>query len=118
MLLDTNPEYQAAVSRRTTGIVLASVLGGAGGVVGVVAGMVSLFCYGFDSNTGGCLSAKYWTIGGFVTMGVGLAVGIPLAVSAHGTVKRIRNQAMMGWRPRFGVGFSHRGAGAHARWEF
>ena len=119
-LKQNDPEYRGALSRRTSGIVVASVVGGAGLLVGVLAGMVWMVCNGLDDSA--CDEPRAWTIGGFITMGVGLGVGLPLAISGHGRVKEIRQRARMQRRallPRVNISLRRRGAGTLGlTWEF
>jgi len=116
MLLDTNPDYRAAVSRRNSGIIVASVVGGVGLLVGLIGGMVTLAC---GAAGGDCDDAKAWTIGGFLAMGVGLGVGIPLAVSGQGQVKAMRREAMrVGWLPRLNLAVGGSRGRVGLTWRF
>ena len=116
-LKDNDPEYRGALSRRTAGIVVASVVGSVGLLVGAIAGLIWAIC---DDVGGSCEDAGAWTIGGFVTMGVGLGVGIPLAVSGQSQVKAIRERAASGSAalPRINLSFRHGGGRLGLIWEF
>jgi hypothetical protein len=92
MLLDTDPEYRAARSKRTTGIVL-TCLGGASFLVGAIAGMVYGICQSMDGGSE-CRSAAWWTLGGLGAGAVGLGVGISMTVSGHRRMKEIRARAI------------------------
>jgi len=116
-LKDNDPEYRGAISRRNAGIVVTSVVTPVGLVVALVGGLVWAVC---DSVDGSCDDAAGWTIGGLVTMGVGLGVGIPLIVSGQSRVNEIRERASRGSAllPRVRLSFRQRGGQLGLSWEF
>jgi hypothetical protein len=120
-LLDTDPDYRSARGRKIAGIVVAS----AGGGLGLVIGLTSLMLYGIcegDSGYGAlrssCDPERNWAIGGFVGMGVALAVGIPLILSGSGEMKAIRLERQLQLRPHVDLSLRHGGATFSARWIF
>jgi len=122
-LLQTDPEYRSAVGTRTTGIVLASVVGGGGLLVGVTALFLHIWCSAWG---GDCDDTRNWMIGGFVSMVVGTAVGIPVAVSGHSRAQGILIRAMSARLPEaitarlpdVRLSFGAQGGGLSATWEF
>ena len=116
-LMDNDPEYRGARGRRTAGIVVTSVVGSIGLLVTLVGGLVWAICDGFD---GSCDDAAGWAIGGLVTLGVGLGVGIPLIVSGQSRINEIRERASRGsaWLPRVRLSFRQRGGRLGLGWEF
>jgi hypothetical protein len=114
-LMENDPEYRSARGQRTAGIVVASVVGAGGLLVGMVAGLGYAICDGLE---GDCRDWRNWTIGGFVTMAVGLGVGLPLALIGHGKVKEIRARATTGYLPELNVSLTAQGGGLGATWRF
>lgn len=123
-LKETDEEYSSAAGRKLGGILLASIGGGLGLLTGGIAGLVYAVCgvtydYDYDgsgrSTSDSCVGARNWMIGGFVTMGVSLAVGIPLAVSGNSRMKQIRRERAAGpypaYLPRVNVALHGRGGG-------
>jgi hypothetical protein len=121
-LQETNEEYVSAKGRRTGGIVLTAVGGGLGLLIGAVAGMVYGICE--DINTwdtdDDCISARNWMIGGFVGLGVSLAVGIPLIVSGSNRMTEIRHEYIHGTVPRVSLQLDGRRGGGRLglTWTF
>jgi hypothetical protein len=120
-LLDTDPYYRSARGRKIAGIVVTS----AGGGLGLVIGLTSLMLYGLcegDSGYGvfreSCDPERNWAIGGFVGMGVALAVGIPLILSGSSEMKAIRRMQQQQMRPQLDLSVRHGGATFSARWTF
>jgi hypothetical protein len=118
MLLDTDPEYRAARSKRTTGIVLTCV-GGVSFLVGAIAGMVYGICQSIEGGSS-CREAAWWTIGGLGAGAVGLAVGISMTVSGHRRMKEIRARAIYhgGLVPRVSLAPGPGGGHVGLTWEF
>jgi len=115
-LRENDPEYRGALGRRTAGIVVTSVVGAVGLLVTAVAGIVWAVCDGLD---GSCDDAAGWTIGGLVTLGVGLGVGIPLIVSGQSRITEIRERAAASaMLPRFNLSLVRGGGRFRLRWEF
>lgn len=114
-LIENDPDYRSARGQRTAGIIVASVVGAGGLLIGMVAGLGYAICDGLE---GDCREWRNWTIGGFVTMAVGLGVGLPLALIGHGKVKEIRARATMGYVPELNVSFSTEGGRLGATWRF
>jgi hypothetical protein len=121
-LKETDEEYSSAAGRKLGGILLASIGGGLGLFTGAIAGVVYAVCgVGYDYNYDGsrtsdsCVGARNWMIGGFVAMGVSLAVGIPLAVSGNSRMKEIRRERASGpyraYLPRVNVALDRQGGG-------
>jgi hypothetical protein len=97
--VEADPAYQAARSRRTTGIVVAAVLPSIGVVTIAVASFVALarsadcnYYYGSSYTTcSKSYTSEKIAIGvGAAMVVVGLAVGIPVAVSASRQMQMIR----------------------------
>ncbi len=123
-LKETDEEYSSAAGRKLGGILLASIGGGLGLLTGAIAGLVYAVCgvsydydYDYDGSrtSDGCVGARNWMIGGFVAMGVSLAVGIPLAVSGNSRMKQIRRERASGpypvYLPRLNVALDRQGGG-------
>lgn len=116
-LKDNDPDYRGALGRRTAGIVVTSVVGSVGLLVTLVGGLVWAVCDGLD---GSCDDAAGWTVGGLVTLGVGLGVGIPLIVSGQSGVNEIRERAQSGSASslRIRLSLRQRGGQLGFSWEF
>jgi hypothetical protein len=120
-LKETDEEYASAAGRKLGGILLASIGGGLGLLTGAIAGLVYAICgvsydyNGTSRSTNSCVGARNWMIGGFVGMGVSLAVGIPLAVSGNSRMKEIRREHAAGlypaYLPRLNVALDGQGGG-------
>ena len=73
--------------------------------------------YDYDGSrsSDSCAGPRNWMIGGFVGMGVSLAVGIPLAVSGNSRMKEIRRERAAGpypaYLPRVNVALDRQGGG-------
>jgi hypothetical protein len=120
-LLETNPQYVAARSRRNSGIVLTSVGSGIG-IVALAAAWASYAaregtCWSYsgchNSYTGEKIAAG---LGGGLVI-VALAVGIPMMVSGSREMRFVRNQYLNPMPvPVVSVGAQHATFGA--AWRF
>jgi len=129
-LMDTDPEYASARGKRTGGIVLASVGGGLGLVIGLTAALVFAICedtgsydyYGGYSTSYNpdCDAERNWIIGGFVGAAVSLAVGLPLAISGHRRAKEILLERIQGRAPQVSLRLDRQGGGGQLglTWAF
>jgi hypothetical protein len=113
-LEQTDEEYASASSRKLGGILLASIGGGVGLATGGIAGMLFVAC-SMGCGEGVATSARNWMIGGFIGMGISLAVGIPLAVSGNRRMKQIRRERASGpypvYLPQVNVALDGQGGG-------
>jgi hypothetical protein len=94
LALEADPAYHAAVRRRNGGIVLTSVLGGAGAVMLVVAGLWTwgswLGEFTHDGRSPDYETPRYLAIVGAATIGAGLLVGLPVMISGIREARAIR----------------------------
>jgi hypothetical protein len=104
-LLDTNEDYRSARRRRTGGIILASV----GGSLGMLVGLI-----GSAAWSDGEEDARGAAIGGLAVGITSLAVGISMAVSGQTEMRTIR-QAYL---PRIGLAVAPGAGHVGATWQF
>jgi len=119
-LLDMDPGYQAARSRRNLGIVLTSV-GGAVGIITMVAAWASYMSRDignmFSSRENSYTGEKVAAIAGAGLLVTSLAVGIPTIVSGSREMRLIRNQRLS-LVPLPSVSLGPRQAAFGAVWSF
>lgn len=103
---------RSAQSKRTVGILLASIGGGGG----VVSGLLSWAGYSMCNPEDGCNEEKGVMIASFSAAAVSLAIGIPLAVIGSREVARVKERTAS--LPAIDVAVSGRGARLGATWSF
>jgi hypothetical protein len=113
-----DPDYASAHSWRRGGTAVAIAGGGAGMVltmVGYMMGMVAGLDNGWDGDPDDDdeRQARTLLVGGLVTTAVSLSVGLSMALSAHSTMKSIRERY-----PIVGLGASDRGGSVQVGWRF
>jgi hypothetical protein len=121
-LLETNPQYVAARSRRNGGIVLTSVGSGVG-LIAITAALMSWSMRETDCALDGYCRSQSYT-GEKIAAGLGaglvvvsLAVGIPMIVSGSREMRFVRNQYLNPMPvPVVSVGAQHATFGA--AWRF
>ncbi len=120
-LLINDAEYRKARTRKLTGILVSSI----GGGLGVAAATSALVFYGYCQswNYTGTLSCdhpaiKYMALGGALSLAISLSVGLPLALSGHETMKRIRKAKIRAYWPRMDLSVANERTSLMLGWTF
>lgn len=108
--LKLDPAYRSARRRRTAGILVAAI----GGAVGFGLGAVGMMAWEEDGHTDD--DGKALAIGGFITAGLSVAIGIPLAISGQRELSRIRARYQAA--PAVSFGPTRGGAAVQLAWQF
>ncbi len=116
---ERNPAYRSARSRRLAGILVTSVVGCVGALVGLLGLASFVDCkdnpYRYASDCGGSLATG---IVGGVVLGASLAVGIPLWIGGKRRMEAIEKGEPASLVPRVNVAVSDRQGHITFRWRF
>ena len=116
---ERNPAYRSARSRRMAGILVTSVGGGVGALVGLLGLASFVDCqdnpYRYASDCGGSLATAI--IGG-VVLSASMAVGIPLWVGGKRRMEAIEKGKPLSLIPRVDVAVTDRQGHVTFRWRF
>jgi hypothetical protein len=116
---ERNPDYRAARSRRLAGILVTSVGGGVGALVGLLGLASYVDCqdnpYRYASDCDGSLATA---IVGGVVLSASLAVGIPLWIGGKRRMEAIEKGEPMTLVPQVNVAVTDRQGHVTFRWRF